>query len=154
VKHFQNKWFAHFPWLEFVESAKGNTHHVSCAIYLKVKNSDKLLVPKINNLLKHASCYIHFNLVYHLLFRDGRWWISQAWRTFSLCFRSSTFLKNIGSWNTTKSLNEMLLLQYIYIYINENRVIARDNTSKISIHLNIVMVGNGSQFSFMCVWDN
>ncbi len=40
----------------------------------------------------------------------------------------------------------MLLLQYIYIY--ENKVIAKDNTSKISNHLNIVMVGNGSHFSF------
>jgi hypothetical protein len=42
----------------------------------------------------------------------------------------------------------------VAIYINENRFIARDNTSKISIHLNIVMVGNGSHFSFMCVRDN
>lgn len=75
-----------------------------------------------------------------------------------MCFKSSTFLKNIGSWDTTKSLNEMFVEftrnVVVAIHINENGVIARDNTFKISIHLNVVMVGNGSHFWFVCVRDN
>lgn len=54
--HFQNKWVACFPWVESIIDYKGNVHKVHYAIYWKVEGKEKLLIPKLNNLLKHVGC--------------------------------------------------------------------------------------------------
>jgi hypothetical protein len=43
------------PWVEFVIDTIGNVHQIQCAICSKVEGKPKLLVPKLDNLLKHVG---------------------------------------------------------------------------------------------------
>jgi hypothetical protein len=42
------------PWVEFVIDTIGNVHQIQCAICSKVEGKPKLLVPKLDNFLKHV----------------------------------------------------------------------------------------------------
>ncbi len=57
MRHFQDKWFMCFPWVEFVVNIRNNVHYVCCVICSKVKGKEKLLVSKLDNLLKHVGHY-------------------------------------------------------------------------------------------------
>jgi hypothetical protein len=53
--HFQDKWVTCFPWVEFVINIRNNVHYVCCVICSKVKSKERLLVSKLDNMLKHVG---------------------------------------------------------------------------------------------------
>lgn len=52
---WQDSWAARLPWAESVVSENGDVRQVRCKICTEVDGRDKLLVPKIDSLWKHAS---------------------------------------------------------------------------------------------------
>jgi hypothetical protein len=54
-KHLQDSWAAKLPWAEAVMGADGRISQVRCKVYSFVERREKLLVPKIDSLWKHAG---------------------------------------------------------------------------------------------------
>ena len=54
-QHFQDSWAAKLPWAESVLGANGSVAQVKCQICSDVEGREKLLVPKIDGLWKHAG---------------------------------------------------------------------------------------------------
>jgi hypothetical protein len=54
-RHFQDSWAAKLPWVESVLGANGFVAQVKCRICSDVEGREKLLVPKIDGLWKHAG---------------------------------------------------------------------------------------------------
>jgi len=54
-KQFQDRWAWCFPWAKCITNDRGKVHQVRCAICLKIEGKERLLVPKLNMLFKHAS---------------------------------------------------------------------------------------------------
>jgi hypothetical protein len=48
-KQFQDRW------AKSIVDDRGKVHQVQCAICLKIEGKERLLVPKLNKLFKHAS---------------------------------------------------------------------------------------------------
>jgi hypothetical protein len=61
-RHFQDSWAAKLPWAEAVVGADGRITQVRCKICSDIEGREKLLVPKIDSLYKHAG-------------RMNTWWI-------------------------------------------------------------------------------
>jgi hypothetical protein len=55
VRHFQNKWSMQLPWVESVIVTICNVHQIQCVICSKMEGKPKLLVPKLDNLLRHVG---------------------------------------------------------------------------------------------------
>jgi hypothetical protein len=53
--HFQELWAAKGPWAKAVVGVDGCITHVRCKICTNVEGREKLLVPKIDSLMKHAG---------------------------------------------------------------------------------------------------
>ena len=54
-RHFQDSWAAKLPWAESVIGADGKVSQVRCRICIAVEGREKLLIPKIDSLWKHAG---------------------------------------------------------------------------------------------------
>jgi hypothetical protein len=54
-RHFQDSWAAKLPWAEAVVGADGRITQVRCKICSDIEGREKLLVPKIDSLYKHAG---------------------------------------------------------------------------------------------------
>lgn len=54
-RQFQDNWGFRFPWVEAVHDDKGHITQVKCSICSVVEGRDKLLIPKIDGLWKHAG---------------------------------------------------------------------------------------------------
>ena len=54
-RHFQDSWAAKLPWAESVIGADGKVSQVRCRICTAVEGREKLLIPKIDSLWKHAG---------------------------------------------------------------------------------------------------
>jgi hypothetical protein len=54
-RHFQDSWAAKCPWAEPVVGVDGRITQVRCKICTDVEGREKLLVPKIDSLMKHAG---------------------------------------------------------------------------------------------------
>ena len=54
-KHFQDSWAAKLSWAESVIGADGKVSQVRCRICTAVEGREKLLIPKIDSLWKHAG---------------------------------------------------------------------------------------------------
>jgi hypothetical protein len=52
---FQHRWAARFVWFELVCVADGKMKMVRCKICSQIEGRKKLLVPKLNSLIKHLS---------------------------------------------------------------------------------------------------
>ncbi len=44
------------PWVEFVMGYNGKVAQVWCKVCTQIKGKEKLLIPKLNYVWKHASC--------------------------------------------------------------------------------------------------
>jgi hypothetical protein len=53
--HFQNLWVAKLPWAKFVVRVGRKVTKVKCKVCSITESQDKLLVPKLDSLWKHAS---------------------------------------------------------------------------------------------------
>jgi hypothetical protein len=53
-RHFQDSWAAKLPWAEAVMGIDGKVSQVRCKVCSFVERREKLLVPKIDSLWKHA----------------------------------------------------------------------------------------------------
>ena len=54
-RHFQDSWAARLPWAESVLGRDGRVAQVRCKICTEVEGREKLLVPKLDSLWKHAG---------------------------------------------------------------------------------------------------
>lgn len=54
-RHFQDSWAAKLPWAEAVIGSDGRVTHVRCKVCSEAQGREKLLVPKIDSLWKHAG---------------------------------------------------------------------------------------------------
>ncbi|KAG0611275.1 hypothetical protein M758_7G128500 [Ceratodon purpureus] len=54
-RHFQDSWAAKLPWAEAVVGCDGSITQVRCKICSNVEAREKLMVPKIDSLYKHAG---------------------------------------------------------------------------------------------------
>jgi hypothetical protein len=54
-RHFQESWAAKCPWAEVVVGVDRHITQVRCKICTDVEGREKLLVPKIDSLMKHAG---------------------------------------------------------------------------------------------------
>ena len=54
-RHFQDSWAAKLPWAEAVVGVDGSITQVRCKVCSDVEGREKLLVPKIDSLYKHAG---------------------------------------------------------------------------------------------------
>jgi hypothetical protein len=54
-RHFQDSWAAKLPWAEAVMGADGRITQVWCKICSDIEGREKLFVPKIDSLYKHAG---------------------------------------------------------------------------------------------------
>jgi hypothetical protein len=52
---FQEAWALNFPWVEIIRGKDGGVHHVCCLCCSNVWKWTFFLVPKLNNLEKHAK---------------------------------------------------------------------------------------------------
>jgi predicted Zn-ribbon and HTH transcriptional regulator len=52
AKKFQNTWTTKLPWAKSMWEKKGEVHHVQCKECTFVEGKQKLLIPKLDNLLK------------------------------------------------------------------------------------------------------
>ncbi len=55
-RKFQVAWTTHLPWAKSIVDDKGEVHLVKCMTCTFVVGKDKLLIPKLDNLLKHVVC--------------------------------------------------------------------------------------------------
>jgi len=55
TKKFQNVSTTKLPWVKFIIDDKGLIHQVMCKICTYVEGKEKLIVPKLNSLVEHAS---------------------------------------------------------------------------------------------------
>jgi hypothetical protein len=53
-RHFQDSWAAKLPWAKAVMGTDERISQVRCKVYSFVEHGEKLLVPKIDSLWKHA----------------------------------------------------------------------------------------------------
>lgn len=53
-QHFQDSWVAKCPWVEPVMGVDGHIMQVLCKVCTDIEGREKLLVPKIDSLMKHA----------------------------------------------------------------------------------------------------
>jgi hypothetical protein len=54
-KVYQNKWATRFSWSKVICGKDGKMMMVKCKICTNIKGREKLLVPKLNSLIKHSS---------------------------------------------------------------------------------------------------
>jgi hypothetical protein len=54
-RHFQDSWATKLPWVEAVMGADGRISQVRCKVCSFIEHWEKLLVPKIDSLWKHAG---------------------------------------------------------------------------------------------------
>jgi hypothetical protein len=55
-KHFLNTEAMKLPWVEFVMGYNGKVAQVWCKVCTRIKGKEKLLIPKLDYVWKHASC--------------------------------------------------------------------------------------------------
>jgi hypothetical protein len=55
AKKFQNVSITKLPWVKFMIDDKGLMQQIMCKICSYVEGKEKLIVPKLNSLLQHAS---------------------------------------------------------------------------------------------------
>jgi hypothetical protein len=56
LENFKMHGLAYLSWVEFIIDYKGEVHQVKCMICTSIEGKNKLLAPKVDNLLKHVGC--------------------------------------------------------------------------------------------------
>ncbi len=55
-RNSKNTWMTKLPWEKFVFDEKGEVQQVWCKVYTFVEGKQKLMVAKLDSLLKHQGC--------------------------------------------------------------------------------------------------